>query len=147
MAPPHADRQQFHLEKTASSCPFNNNASYSSVVRRTILFQLRLAADGLRDLLLSPICVIAALLGLLKPDNPSWALDRLMSFGRVTDHWINLFEQNEQLPEQERAQTSDDLFDHMETEVKRRMDPETVPEDVSWSSGLSAFVGKKPASN
>jgi hypothetical protein len=112
-------------------------------VRRTVFFQFRLAADGLRDLLLSPICVIAALLGLLRPDNPSWALDRLMKFGRSSDRWINLFEQEDHCMEQERNPTIDDLFNHVEREVKTRMDPHASPEDIRWASQFSAAARNK----
>ncbi|WP_319531643.1 hypothetical protein [uncultured Cohaesibacter sp.] len=111
------------------------------------MFQFRLAADSLRDLLLSPISVIAALLGLLRPDNPGWALDRLMQFGRRTDDWINLFEHNEHARQEECTQTLDDFIDQVETEVKRRMDPDTPADEATWASSVSAFVGRKPASS
>ena len=127
-----------------STCP-NNNQSYGSLVRRTILFQLRLMADGLRDLLLSPIAVIAALLGLLRPDNPSWALDRLMMMGRLSDRWINLFEQEDCKPSYERSDTLDDFIDHVEREVKSRLDPDTPPEDASWARSFSAALNRKQA--
>ncbi|PLW77448.1 hypothetical protein [Cohaesibacter celericrescens] len=116
---------------------------YGSLVRRTVFFQFRLAADGLRDLLLSPICVIAALLGLLRPDNPSWALDRLMKFGRSSDRWINLFEQEDHCMSQEKNPTIDDLFNHVEREVKTRMDPHASPEDIRWASQFSAAARNK----
>lgn len=146
LAPRNEDR---HCQRrSAFGSPRGSNASsYGSLVRRTILFQFRLAADGLRDLLLSPISVIAALLGLLNPDNPSWAFDRLMAMGRVSDRWINLFEQEHQNPAHDRSQTMDDLVNHIERGVKARMDPDAAPMDAGWASNVhAAFKGKQPGS-
>ncbi|MCC5778081.1 hypothetical protein H7H48_03390 [Nitratireductor sp. B36] len=63
------------------------------LVRRVILFQLKLMADGMRDVVMSPLSIAAGLLGLLSRNNSAEVyLDRLMRFGRETDHWINLFD-------------------------------------------------------
>ncbi len=125
--------------------PDSNATSYGSLVRRTLMFQFRLAADSLRDLLLSPISVIAALLGLLNPNNPSWAFDRLMNAGRISDRWINLFEQEDLLPAHDRGRTMDDLVDHIEREVKTRMDQQAAPENGTWADSLhAAFKGNQP---
>ena len=122
--------------------PQSNHQSYGALVRRVVIFQFRLAADGIRDLLLSPISVIAALLGLLRPDNPSWAYDRLMHVGRQSDKWINLFEQEDHNAAFERGRTIDDLFDHMEREVKSRIDPETPPEKATWADTFAAAINQ-----
>jgi hypothetical protein len=62
------------------------------LARDVIAFQFKLMMDGLRDLLLSPISILAALAGLLTDgDNPGRYFYRLMHFGRDTDRWINLF--------------------------------------------------------
>lgn len=150
LAPVYRDRYCPHNPddkfQSASHNPYGSNgASYGSLVRRTVLFQFRLAADGVRDLLLSPISVIAALLGLLNPSNPSWAFDRLMGMGRISDRWINLFEQEHLHPDHDRSQTMDDLVDHLEREVKARMDPAAGPQDTKWAEHLhAAFKGRQP---
>ena len=145
LAPLQPDRhQQFEMAKARARRHSPRNG-YGSLVRRTIFFQFRLAADGIRDLLLSPISVIAALLGILRPDNPSWALDRLMMVGRRTDRWINLFEQEDQLHHQQRGQTMDDLFDQMEREVKTRMDPNVPEDEASWAGAFSNIAGNRDA--
>lgn len=62
------------------------------LLRDVVAFQFKLAADGLRDLLLSPVSVIAALLGLFSNSkDPGLYFRRLMHFGKRTDRWINLF--------------------------------------------------------
>ena len=66
-----------------------------------------------------------------------------MTVGRRTDRWINLFEQENQNPPFDRSQTMDDLFDHLEREVKSRMDPTTPVEEASWADGFQNTFGKK----
>ncbi|WP_367715249.1 hypothetical protein AB2N04_15065 [Nitratireductor sp. GISD-1A_MAKvit] len=71
----------------------HNPPGRGRVLRRVALFQVKLMADGLRDVVLSPLSIAAAALGLLsrRPDTEIY-LDRLMRFGRETDQWINLFD-------------------------------------------------------
>ena len=62
------------------------------VLRDVLVFQFKLVLDGVRDVLLSPISVGAAIYGLIfSPDNPGIYFNRLLKFGRKTDVWINLF--------------------------------------------------------
>lgn len=62
------------------------------LVRDVIVFQFKLALDGLRDLLLSPVSIMLALIGIVfEPKDPGKHFYRLLSFGRQTDRWINLF--------------------------------------------------------
>jgi hypothetical protein len=57
-----------------------------------IVFQFKLLLDGLRDLLLSPISLFAALYGIATDaKNPGRYFYRLMALGRDSDRWINLF--------------------------------------------------------
>ena len=56
------------------------------------VFQFKLAADGLRDVLLSPLSMIAAIMGLIAGgDDPYRYFRDLLRFGRRTEIWINLF--------------------------------------------------------
>jgi len=43
-----------------------NPSKRSTLIRNTVVFQLKLMADGLRDLVLLPVSLIAALIGLLR---------------------------------------------------------------------------------
>lgn len=57
-----------------------------------VVFQLKLVADGLRDLVLVPISLIAALLGLVAGGkDPAVYFRQVLQFGRRTEIWINLF--------------------------------------------------------
>lgn len=62
------------------------------LIRDLLVFQAKLAIDGLRDLVLLPISLVAALAGLIaSPDNPGKYFQRLLELGRQSDVWINLF--------------------------------------------------------
>ncbi|MCI5077387.1 hypothetical protein [Oricola sp.] len=69
-----------------------HGSSRWSLFRRLVIFQIKLFADGLRDLVLSPISFVVAGIGILVGGrNPHGAFDRLMQAGHITDNWIDLF--------------------------------------------------------
>jgi hypothetical protein len=62
------------------------------VFRDLLAFQFKLVLDAGRDLLLSPLSVIAVIAGLLsRQDNPGKHFYDLLRIGHKSDHWINLF--------------------------------------------------------
>lgn len=62
------------------------------MIRDVAVFQLKLVADGLRDLLLVPASLVAAIIALLKRGpNPGPEFYELLKAGRRSEHWINLF--------------------------------------------------------
>lgn len=70
----------------------NDAPNHWQLFRDLLTFQFRLAIDGLRDLVLFPVSLIAGLAGLiLSPDNPGKYFNRMLEFGRKSDVWINLF--------------------------------------------------------
>lgn len=84
-----------------------NESNHWLLIRKVMGFQLKLAMDGLRDVLLSPISIGAALLGLLtRPDDPGKYYRDLLKFGMKSDRWINLFD----APEHGNANLSSDEY-------------------------------------
>ena len=68
-----------------------------ALIGRLITFQFKLAMDGLRDLLLSPVSIGFVLYGILvQREQPDKYFRRLMRFGRDSDHFINLFEEKQE---------------------------------------------------
>ena len=81
------------------------NQSRLQLVWDVIVFQFKLAADGLRDVALVPISLVAALAGLLiGGSRPAHYFHQVLKFGRRTEHWINLFGYRR------RGGTSDDII-------------------------------------
>jgi len=83
------DRTQEDAELSADD---GRGRSRLQLVLDVLVFQFKLAADGLRDVLLSPLSLIAAIMGLIAGgDDPYRYFRDLLRFGRRTEIWINLF--------------------------------------------------------
>jgi len=64
----------------------------AALIRKTVIFQLKLLADGLRDAVLIPVSVVAALVGVLRGGNEcDREFNRVVDLGRRSEQWINLF--------------------------------------------------------
>ncbi|MDH3647513.1 MAG: hypothetical protein OER80_12150 [Gammaproteobacteria bacterium] len=58
------------------------------LIRDATVFQFKLLADGLRDLVFAPVSLVMAIIDLITGGDRFY---NLLSLGRRTDHWINLF--------------------------------------------------------
>jgi len=67
-------------------------AGRSRLLRDLVVLQIKLMADALRDIVLSPIALVAGLIGLLsgKPAATGLFYD-VVRFGRRTEKWIDPF--------------------------------------------------------
>lgn len=94
-----------HREDADLSAESDRDKTRLQLVLDVLVFQFKLAADGLRDVLLSPLSIIAAVMGLIAGgDDPYRYFRDLLRFGRRTEVWINLFGYRRH------AGTSDDLI-------------------------------------
>jgi len=86
-------------------------------LRRLLVFQLKLAVDALRDIVLSPVSLICTLLDLSrgKLSGKGSYFEKLMQFGRHTEKRINLFEQHES-----DGETVDSVLDQVEDIVMKQ---------------------------
>lgn len=90
------------------------------LIRDLIQFQLKLILDGVRDLLLLPISLVAGLGGLiLNPSEPDRYFRAVMGAGRRSERWINLFGQQ---PREDEDASVDQLFEQIETRLKAQAD-------------------------
>ena len=93
-------------------------------VRRLLFFQLKLALDAIRDILLSPVSLVATILDLVqgrKGDNSYFEM--LMKFGRHSETRINLFDQH-----QGEKQTVDNIFNQVEDVLKKQYEKGGISE-------------------
>lgn len=70
--------------------------SRSEIVGRFIVFQLKLAMDGIRDIILSPVSLVVLAAALIEGGDAGerhWK--QLMRLGQRTDLWINLFDHHD----------------------------------------------------
>ena len=80
------------------------------LIRDVLSFQLKLAMDGIRDLILSPVSIGSAVWGMIaSPSNPGKYYYQLLKLGRRSDEWINLFGDVENYEE---GQQSADKYVH-----------------------------------
>jgi hypothetical protein len=62
------------------------------LLRDLLAFQFKLALDAIRDLMLSPVAIIAVMAGLIsRQRDPGKYFHELLRLGHKTDRWINLF--------------------------------------------------------
>ncbi|MCW9016804.1 MAG: hypothetical protein OQJ89_07560 [Kangiellaceae bacterium] len=81
-------------------------------IRNLVLFQLKLAVDALRDILLSPISLIATIMDLIEGRRGSKSyFSMLLKMGRESERRINLFQQHR---EKKRSKTIDSMIRQVE---------------------------------
>ena len=69
--------------------------TFGPALKHLVVFQLKLGADALRDLVLSPLSVVVFVLDAIrKPALEDSLYLRLMVLGRRSDEYINLFDQH-----------------------------------------------------
>lgn len=81
-----------------------------ALIKQSVVFQIKLAFDAVRDLFLSPISLVFALIDILKSNpNDRTLFHQLMLFGRKTDTWINLFSQHQHQHQQEQHKSAENI--------------------------------------
>ena len=101
------------------------------LVRNTLVFQLKLMADGFRDLLLLPVSLIAAVIGLLRGgDEPEREFNQVIEVGRESEQWINLFGNHEVSQDAHAVASMDTLFAKVEESLKQQYQTGGISERV-----------------
>ena len=111
------------MEEAPSSAP--EQPPVWTLVRDIAVLQVKLVVDGLRDLVLVPASLVAGIISLAKTEDgqPGSEFYRLVSVGKQSEHWINLFGALRNAPpdvtEQEHFGTADidDIVSRVETFV------------------------------
>ena len=93
-----------------------------TLIRDAAVLQFKLTVDGLRDFLLVPVSLIAAVVSLVggKDGKPGPHFYQLLAAGKRSERWINLFGAYENAPEDVIAKNQfddasiDDLVQRME---------------------------------
>jgi hypothetical protein len=89
-----------------------------ALARETAVLQVKLLVDGVRDAILIPVSVVAALIGLLRggPDCDR-EFRRVIELGRRSERWINLFGHQRPLSGDPVTGSMDSILDQVETAV------------------------------
>ena len=77
-----------------------------TLIRDLFVFQVKLLVDGFRDLLLVPASLVAGIWSLVSgdKDKPGPQFYQLLSLGRQSESWIDLFKAHENAPEEVRRE-------------------------------------------
>ena len=77
-----------------------------TLIRDLFVFQAKLLVDGFRDLLLVPASLVAGVWSLVtgQKDRPGPQFYRLVSLGKQSEVWIDLFKAYENAPEEVRRE-------------------------------------------
>jgi hypothetical protein len=123
----------------------------AELVRDAATFQIKLLADGLRDALLIPLSLIAALVGLLRggPDC-NREFRRVIKLGHRSERWINLFGHQRPLGRSGPAGSMDSILHQVESIAveqyrrSRKAGSAETPAQVPGSDGPAADRGQPP---
>jgi hypothetical protein len=99
--------------------------SRGELARDALLLQGKLLIDGLRDLILVPVSIVATLIDLASGEQPvGRRFYSVVQLGRRSEHWINLFGAADRSPHENRwghsdeSSKLDDLVEQVEKVVK-----------------------------
>ena len=107
------------------------SSNRGTLVRNTLVFQLKLMADGFRDLLLLPVSLIAAIIGFLRGgDEPDREFNQVIEVGRESEKWINLFGTHDVPRDANPAASIDSLFAKVEETLKQQYQEGGISERV-----------------
>jgi len=108
-----------------------NTSKRGALIRHTVIFQLKLMADGFRDLVLLPVSLIAALIGLLRGgDDPDREFQQVIEVGRQSEQWINLFGNHDVSDQSNAVASIDSLFTKVEETLKQQYKSGGISESV-----------------
>lgn len=98
-----------------------DSTNRGTLVRNTIVFQLKLMADGFRDLVLIPVSLIAAIIGFLRGgDEPDKEFKQVIEIGRQSEQWINLFGNHSPADDARMGTSIDVVFAKVEEVLKQQ---------------------------
>jgi len=111
-----------HASRGGSAAPAADRLPRTIILRDVVVFQVKLFFDGLRDLLLVPVSLVAAVVDVLAPGkNTGQHFYEVVRFGRRTERWIGLFSAADHLddrPHEPMPDTIDDIVARVEGKLR-----------------------------
>jgi len=88
------------------------------LIRETAVLQIKLLVDGLRDAILIPLSLVAALIGVMRGGaDCDREFRRLIKLGRRSERWINLFGHQRPLGNEPTKGSMDSILEQVESAV------------------------------
>ena len=99
----------------------SDTSKRGALIRNAVVFQLKLMADGFRDLVLLPVSLVATIIGLLRGgDEPEREFNQIIEVGRESEQWINLFGNHAVADNSTAIASIDALFTKVEKTLKQQ---------------------------
>ena len=104
----------------------------TELFREAAILQIKLLVDGMRDAILIPLSIVAALIGLLRggPDC-NREFRRVIKLGRRSERWINLFGHQRPLRNDPATGSMDSILNQVEDAVVEKYRRGKQPPDES----------------
>jgi hypothetical protein len=100
------------------------------LIRSTAVLQIKLLIDGIRDAILIPVSLVAALIGVFRGgEDCDREFRRVIKVGRRSERWINLFGHHRPLGN-EPVGSMDSILDQVETAVMEKYQKNRKPSDA-----------------
>ncbi len=113
-------------------------ADTTTLLRDAVTLQVKLLVDGLRDAVLIPLSLLAALISLLQPGPDRGRLFyEVVRMGRRSERWINLFAAADRVYSAEDPSEEEAGLDDYLAQVERRLSKEFREGEVKDSAGRS----------
>ena len=94
------------------------NSPRAELLRQAAVLQFKLVVDGIRDALLIPLSLVAAMIGLARGgENADEEFRRVIKLGRRSERWINLWGHQAPLRRNHPVGSLDTLLDRVEEVV------------------------------
>jgi hypothetical protein len=81
----------FMMQDESQSANAAQHIGRWTLIRDIAVLQVKLVVDGLRDLILVPVSLLAGLVTLIKGDEHTNEFYELLRLGKQSERWINLF--------------------------------------------------------
>jgi len=95
-----------------------NRSPRFELARETVILQLKLLVDGLRDALLIPLSIAAAIFGILRGgDDCDREFRRVITLGVRSERWIDLFGHQRRRAKPHSMGSMDAILDQVESTV------------------------------
>jgi len=92
----------------SDSSPHGSGPSKRIIARDLLLFHMKLWLDGLKDIVLSPLSIGAALLDVLRGAGQPSLFYRVLQWGEWFDQWLNLYHASQRAPHRTFGLVGDD---------------------------------------
>lgn len=109
--------------------------SRKSLFIKAVVFQFKLGLDAVRDILLSPVAIIFAIIDFINGNNGHQSLfNKLLRFGRKTDQWIGLFNTGDVDTDEELKAEEEKNVDFWVTKIQEKVKQQALAGKLSESA-------------